>query len=675
MKNKLCLIAILAVIGFLFVACSNGDDGITTVSETTHITVANISITAPAKGAAPATTVSSEEQERFTAGTVTWSPNDSPFRGETIYTATVTLTAKNGFTFTGLIETNAKINGDPTVVTNNTGETVTLSHTFAATGDKEVSSIAIKTPPSNLTYTHGDPLELDGLIVTLTYDNGITEDVAAADFTEKNISTDPAHGIPIERSTYNGKPVTITYGDLTPLATGNLTVSAKSVSDLTVDAIAAQTYTGNAITPAVTVKHSVVTGTTRILVMNTDYTVSYSNNSGPGTATITINGIGDYTGSKVVNFNITAVNTPLIIISIAQPVFDDALVGYSEQWAVESAKNVTIKNEGTGIANITSITLDAAGSAAFTLGGTPITTVAVGGTAAFTVQPKTGLAAGTYEGTITVSYDSGRKAEATVSIKFFRGQISTASTVGMWLDQQSANTIATAYKLIVLYETNSSALSSIADALKRNSAKYVILDLSNSTFTSIEDYAFMSCTNLISITISNRVSSIGNDAFEDCTSLTAINIAADNSAYSSQDGILYNKAKTTLIKYPVGKTGNTFTIPNSVISIEDNAFYGCTSLTSIIIPNSVSSIGENAFSYCTNLTSVNIPNNVSSIGNDAFGECTALTAINIAADNSTYSSQDGVLYNKAKTTLIQYPTGKTGNTFTIPDIKDIADFT
>ena len=64
-----------------------------------------------------------------------------------------------------------------------------------------------------------------------------------------------------------------------------------------------------------------------------------------------------------------------------------------------------------------------------------------------------------------------------------------------------------------------------------------------------------------------------------------------NSVYSSVDGVLFNKSQTTLIQYPGGKAGS-YTIPNSVTSIGDYAFSGCTSLTSVTIPNSVTSIGD-----------------------------------------------------------------------------------
>jgi len=122
--------------------------------------------------------------------------------------------------------------------------------------------------------------------------------------------------------------------------------------------------------------------------------------------------------------------------------------------------------------------------------------------------------------------------------------------------------------------------------------------------TSIGNTAFYNCTSLTSVTIPNSVTSIGNNAFAYCTSLTAINVDAGNSAYISDNGVLYNKTKTTLIRYPAGKTGTTFTIPNSVTSIESGAFSWCTGLASVTIGNGVTSIGEYAFSIGTSLTSV-----------------------------------------------------------------------
>ncbi len=207
---------------------------------------------------------------------------------------------------------------------------------------------------------------------------------------------------------------------------------------------------------------------------------------------------------------------------------------------------------------------------------------------------------------------------------------------------------------------------------------------------SIGDHAFICCTGLTNITIPESVTSIGYHAFYYCTSLINITVNNDNHSYSSQDGVLFNTDKSSLIQYPLGKTSTSYNIPNSVTNIDDGAFAGCTSLTSITIPNSVSSIGDWAFANCTSLTSITIPNSVTSIGSSAFENCTSLTSVTISKDvtsigdeaflgctsltginvdnnNTSYSSQDGVLFNKNKTMLIQYPNGNTRTSYTIPN--------
>ncbi len=168
--------------------------------------------------------------------------------------------------------------------------------------------------------------------------------------------------------------------------------------------------------------------------------------------------------------------------------------------------------------------------------------------------------------------------------------------------------------------------------------------------TSIGYYAFCGLSSLTSVTIPDGVTSIDDSAFYDCSSLTAIVVGEANEKYASLDGALYNKAMTTLITCPGGKTG-AFTIPDGVTSIEYYAFYGCTSLTSVILPDSVTSIDGEAFSSCFSLTSI-----VAGVA------------------NANYASFDGVLYNKDMKTLIACPVGKTG-AFTIPvTVTSIDDF-
>ena len=187
--------------------------------------------------------------------------------------------------------------------------------------------------------------------------------------------------------------------------------------------------------------------------------------------------------------------------------------------------------------------------------------------------------------------------------------------------------------------------------------------------TTIGDGAFGYCHNLTSVTIPDSVTTIGDGAFSGCNSLTSITVDADNQYYSSDSyGVLYDKNKTELIKYPVDSERTSFTIPDSVTTIGDDAFDDCDSLTSVTIGNSVTTIGDSAFGYCHNLTSVTIPDSVTTIGDGAFSGCNSLTSITVDADNQYYSSDSyGVLYDKNKTELIKYPVDSERTSFTIPD--------
>jgi len=151
--------------------------------------------------------------------------------------------------------------------------------------------------------------------------------------------------------------------------------------------------------------------------------------------------------------------------------------------------------------------------------------------------------------------------------------------------------------------------------------------------TTIGAWAFSGCSGLTSVNIPNSVTTIGDAAFSS-SGLTSVTVDVSNPNYSSKDGILYNKGKTKIILVPQRTTGD-FTIPNSVTTIGNYAFYCCTGLGSVTIPNTVTTIGNRAFSSCISLTSVTIPNSVTTIGVEAFAYCNELTSVTISNSVTT----------------------------------------
>ena len=256
------------------------------------------------------------------------------------------------------------------------------------------------------------------------------------------------------------------------------------------------------------------------------------------------------------------------------------------------------------------------------------------------------------------------------------------------------------------------SVTSIGDSAFRSCTSLTSITIPDSV-TSIRDYAFSSCTSLTSITIGNSVASIGSAAFYGCTSLTTITIpdsvtsigdsafsgcssltsatignsvtSIGDSAFSGCSSLTDTYVNITdLAAYSISNNTHRFpgnkhllvngteitelVIPDSVTSIGDNAFRGCTSLTSITIPNSVTSIGGGAFSGCTGeliidsnalglyggqFTKVIIGNSVTSIGDNAFYGCSSLTSVTIP--NSVTSIGDAAFYNCTSLTSITIP--------------------
>jgi len=187
-------------------------------------------------------------------------------------------------------------------------------------------------------------------------------------------------------------------------------------------------------------------------------------------------------------------------------------------------------------------------------------------------------------------------------------------------------------------------------------------------------------------------------------------VGGANLSYASENGVLFNKGQTTLLQYPCGNVSATYAVPNGVTTIGNNAFAACATLvnitipdsvtnigagafedcglTSVVIPDSVTHFGDSAFAYCLSLTSVTIPHGLASLGNgafegcglttvaipdsvtnigdSAFNDCFSLSAIKVDGANLFYSDLDGVLFDKERTTLLQYPNGHASTSYVIP---------
>jgi len=135
--------------------------------------------------------------------------------------------------------------------------------------------------------------------------------------------------------------------------------------------------------------------------------------------------------------------------------------------------------------------------------------------------------------------------------------------------------------------------------------------------TSIGDHAFYSCSSLTTVAIPASVTNIGNVTFAFCGNLTNLTVDARNPAYSSVNGILFDKQQTRLIQVPGGFAGN-YTVPNSVTNISYSAFYGCTNLSNVTLGTNVASVGSGAFAYCDNLKSLFFKGNAPVVTNYNF---------------------------------------------------------
>ena len=259
----------------------------------------------------------------------------------------------------------------------------------------------------------------------------------------------------------------------------------------------------------------------------------------------------------------------------------------------------------------------------------------------------------------------------------------TVSGTGAMADYDSTGDVPWAeYLDSILTVTVESGVTSVGDGTFANCGRLTDVTLGNDV-TTIGSRAFADCRKLTGVSLPGSLTAIGKEAFVYCMQLTSvalpeglvsvgemaftgtgltdvvvprsvqeigewgfvgvvedesgnpvptllrIDVDAENAFFASEDGVLYDKAKTVLLQYPCGKTDAKYTIPDSVTQIGAGALIYAMNLESVTIPDSVKAIGEEAFAYCVLLQEIIIPEGLSEIANSTFLECISLTAITL----------------------------------------------
>jgi hypothetical protein len=654
-------------------------------TDLTSITSANIFIIAPVKSAAPGTTAASGNNVNFTIGAVSWSPANNPFLGGVVYTASVTLTAHNGYTFAGL--NSASINGQNAAVSNNTGSTVTLSYTFTATNTKTVTDITIKSPPTKLTYTHEDTLDLAGLVVTLIHDDATTEDVAAANFTDKNITAIPAQGTVLFYSSwYNGQPIMITYGGLT-CDTDSLTVNkiTPTAADYTIYGTGTFTYDSYQKTVFITPKEGKSPGTRTIYyegIGSTTYTKSTTAPSAAGTYAVTfdvaasgdseaVNGLS--AGTLTIE-KITPIAADFTISGTYPTYYDYASGGYAATYDGDPKTVTVTPKTGKSDGSITvkyndneaepenagtyTVTFDIAATANFNaVSGFPVGTLTIkkatptsydftiSGTGTFTYNGNARAATitpqeGKSNGTITIYYEG---TGSTTYIKSTTAPLMTGTYRVTFDIEEEAN-----FNAVSLYGsirinpfTNIDDLDTYLQGKPANTSDtpiYLPVNMTNfdaigSVVVSNDKFVYLDLSEVIVANFSLKFSN--NSVRNYLTGITIPNNVTEiNDAfkqYTKLTSVTMNRVRLMGDSAFEGCTNLTsVTMSNNVTYIGNSAFKGCTSLTSIIFEAGLgATIGSSAFEGCTSLTSITIPNYVTTLGYDAFKDCTSLVSATI----------------------------------------------
>ena len=592
--------------------------------------------------------------------------------GKDMSSSDITINPISAVTYNGSAQTPTVTVKDGTItLVSGTDYTVSYSNNInAGTATVTITGIGYYTGTKNANFTI-NPKNASSLTINSIAAQTYSGSAKTPTVTVKDGSTTLTSGTHYTVSYSNN----INAGTATVIVTGmdnytgtknaNFTINPKNASNLSISDIAAVTYNGSEQTPTVTVKDGSTT-----LTNGTHYTVSYSNNINAGTATVTITGQGNYTGTKSANFTIN--KAPLTITANSYNINQgDVLPSFAVSYS-------GFKNSETSSVLTTQPTI----SCSATSGSAPgIYDITVSGAAAqnysfnyvngtLTIEANNIQFADNTVKSICVanwdinsdgelSYDEAAAVTDLGEVFTRNTQITSFNELQYFTGLTSIGRLAFYYCFGLTSITIPNSVTSIGNFAFEACFGLTSITIPNSV-TSIGQMAFWGCTNLTSITIPNSVTSIGQEVFDGCPGLTSIVVENENTNYDSREdcnaiietntNTLIAGCKNTIIPNSVTSIGShafdgcsgltSITIPNSVTSIGNAAFTYCIGLTSITIPNSVTSIGKDAFSYCNSLTSITIPNSVTGIGQMAFWGCSSLTLIAVENENTTYDSRE-----------------------------------
>lgn len=328
------------------------------------------------------------------------------------------------------------------------------------------------------------------------------------------------------------------------------------------------------------------------------------------------------------------------------------------------------------------------------------------------------------DGTIEINSYSGSETNLSVPSKLDNYTITGISSHAFW-DIETLETVSLPSTLEYISSGGFGSCEHISSLIINNGIKNIGTDAfrycNSLTTVTLPDSlvklgssAFRKCDALETVKIGKNLSVIGDNPFSQCKSLKSITVSDSNSDCYSKDGVLYDKNDILIAfpnSYPFPTLDWTYTVPDGTKGIANMAFYECYNLDGVILPDSVVSIGDEAFSSA-NMDNVTLSQNLAEIGNEAFysnkikelsfgskltriGDnafgrnskmqqvtipegvsdigaapfmaCPALTDIMVSEDNPDYKDIDGVLFNKDATEILNYPQGKTADSYTIPD--------